>query len=257
MVNPLDKYDLGARLYPALLVLFPVELVCFAWVSKWEDLVKPLIGAGVSAGLSVLLATLARYYGKKLEPKLIVQWGGLPSTIMLRHADSHLDVETKKRYYEILGRLVPGVHIPTEIEEQADPRHADDVYQTCCRWLLEQTREQKRFPLLFKENVSYGYHRNLLGLRPLGIVVSVIGMIGCFWKLLSDYHAGLPVSPLSVLCSVAALALVFMWLIVINSNFVRQAGDAYALRLVASCDVLGASKSVSEPKAKQKDRKKD
>jgi len=255
MINPLDKYDFGARLCPSLVVLFPIELVCFSWVSKPVDLLKPLIGAGVGAGLSLLLANIARYYGKLTEPKLIEEWGGLPSTIMLRFSDNSLDTETKRRYHEVLGRLVPGAHIPTEPEEQADPTHADDVYKSCCKWLLEHTRDQKLFNLLFKENIYYGYHRNLFGLRPFGIAIALLGMIACFWKVIDEYRSHIAMNPISILCSLTALGFVLMWLFAINSRFVRQAGDAYAMRLLASCDVLGKG-SPSETAAKPTSRKK-
>ena len=54
------------------------------------------------------------------------------------------------------------------------PNNCPRVYQSGARWLLDHTRPDsgKKFDLLFRDNVTYGFRRNALGARPLGIVIA-------------------------------------------------------------------------------------
>jgi hypothetical protein len=67
-----------------------------------------------------------------------------------------------------------------------DPAKADEVYQSGVRWLLDQTRpdDGKKFDLLFRDNIAYGFRRNALGTRPLGVFIA----IGCLaWALAKEH----------------------------------------------------------------------
>ena len=49
---------------------------------------------------------------------------------------------------------------PTAAQEEADPAAADSFYTRAGTWPRENTRDQKKFDILFNENVTYGYRRN-------------------------------------------------------------------------------------------------
>jgi len=51
---------------------------------------------------------------------------------------------------------------PAPEQEAADPEAADGFYTRAGNWLRENTRSKKKFDILFNENVTYGYRRNLL-----------------------------------------------------------------------------------------------
>jgi hypothetical protein len=236
-----DKYAWQARRLPALLTLLPLALCFVAWVPKAEDAVKPLIGIVVGAGVLVLLVQFARDAGKAAEQKLFAAWGGMPSTVMLRHADRRIDSVTKTRYHAALGQLVPGIQMPSPEDEQADPAAADTVYQSCGTYLRSKTRDETKFPLLLAENMTYGFRRNLYGLKPWGIFLALIGAGGCIGKLIVEHQQKAPFSPLSVLCLAGCLVLFLIWVLAINPAWVRQAAEAYALRLLETIDQLAAS----------------
>jgi hypothetical protein len=42
--------------------------------------------------------------------------------------------------------------------------------------LRENTRDSEAFKFLFNENISYGYYRNLLGLKPIGIPLNLVSL---------------------------------------------------------------------------------
>jgi hypothetical protein len=46
-------------------------------------------------------------------------------------------------------------------------------------WLRENTRDAKKFPLVSGENINYGFHRNLLGLRIPGFYLNALIVIFC------------------------------------------------------------------------------
>ena len=65
--------------------------------------------------------------------------------------------------------------MPAAQEESADPLKADDVYGGATKRLRELTRGDKQ--LLLKENIAYGFHRNMLAMKPVGIVTCLFGIV--------------------------------------------------------------------------------
>jgi hypothetical protein len=238
MTTLLDRYAWNARLLPAFIVLLPVALVALAREPKVTDLVKPVLSVVVGAGCLVLLAHIARSAGQKAGERLIAEWGGLPSTIMLRHRDTGIDSETKRRYHMRLGKLVPNVRMPTPDEEATDQQQADCVYEACRTFLLSKTRDQKKFALLFNENVAYGFRRNLFGLRLFGILVSIGGVAGSSWKIVTDVRSGESAPTLAVLAFIICVGLLYAWLAMVNKEWVRRGANDYAVRLLETIDLL-------------------
>lgn len=231
-----DPYERQARVMPGLIVTLPilVPLVCvYGAKNPLLTAVGALLGG---CGAIYALANIARGLGKRLEERLINSWGGLPSTIMLRHRDSFLDSVTKARYHDAIRRKL-GIQVPAPDEEVANPAKADDVYRAATRRLRELTRNDKG--LLFKENIAYGFHRNMLAMKPIGIVTSVcgvlsgmlmagvIGMRTPFVNFVNVHGIGLPAG-LTLLVSVV---LFVIWLFYFNEQAVRRIGFSYAERL--------------------------
>ena len=115
-------------------------------MSWFPDLsgIQAVVGIVAAAGFWALLAQLGRDGGKRKEPKLFNDWGGKPTTQLLRHRGTHLDTATKGRYREALSSLIAGINLPSAEAEAADWRSADDKYESCARFLREQTRDKAR-----------------------------------------------------------------------------------------------------------------
>jgi hypothetical protein len=243
-----DDYNRQARLYPALLALLPPLIALLAW---FPDLVTTNIGTTLvtiagSCGVLFGLTVFSRSCGKRAEKLLLHAWGGWPTTLWLRHADNHLPAPTKQRYHKALTRRVPDLRLPTAAEERENPQAADESYRSATEWLKEYARG-KDFPLVLKENIEYGFRRNMRGIRPFAVGAVVIGLIASLSAI--AYR----LSPLSVssLSSIAervpvtvigatlllVLALV-VWLAFVSDAWVRQAGDQYARALLAACDTI-------------------
>jgi hypothetical protein len=172
-----DKYTLYARLFPAIIAVAPA--LALAWVfiaSKEVRLVQAIAGTALTV-LLMVFADVARRRGKAIEPDLIQRMGGLPSITMLRHADTTFDAVTKARMHAFLAARL-GEAAPSDAEELADPASADGFYARAGNWLRENTRNQKKFDILYNENVTYGYRRNLFALKWPALVLNVVIVIG-------------------------------------------------------------------------------
>jgi hypothetical protein len=144
-VNPIidlfDSYGRQARLFPGLLTIFPPLLASLAW---FPELVTSSLGATLltiasSCGLLYALSSFARTRGKQVEQRLLKEWGGWPTTILIRHSGT-LDAHTRARYHQFFIKNVPGLQIPTAAMEASDLHSADAVYNSAVKWLKEQTR---------------------------------------------------------------------------------------------------------------------
>jgi hypothetical protein len=202
--------------------------------------VESAVAGLASCGVAFLLTQLARDAGKGREPSLIASWGGLPSVAILRHSDQRIDAITKARYHKKLATLVKGTKAPVASDERSEPDKADAVYSAWCAYLRSHTRDTKKFALLFQENVNYGYRRNVLGLRPLGIAASAVSLLSCCgWELFA-VRTGRNVQSDFVLAGIVALLFLLFWLFIVSPAWVRTAADAYAARLVETLEHIEA-----------------
>ena len=251
-----DSYGRQARLFPGLLTVFPPLLVILAWFPALliSNIGATLLTIAVSCGLFYALGSWARTRGKNIEPGLLAQWGGWPSTLVLRHSGP-MQAATIARYHGYLGKNVPHLSLPTPEDERLDPKGADEAYASAVKWLKEKTR--KGFPLIEKENAQYGFRRNLLGMRPVGITLCAVA-IGV--SLLSVFGQALNFSTESALAAVsakpselwAAVGVNFVamlgWIFVVNVEWVKQSGYQYADALLAACDLLGTQTHSAAPR---------
>lgn len=234
----LDEYSRNARLKPAFLVWIPLTFVGIFLSSAVSVKLSALIGSLTSLGLPFLLAQVGRDYGKRKEPTLYSCWGGKPTVALLRHRDTTLNEYTKHRYHAKAASLIPTVAFPTVKNERDDPIAADAKYEAFSDFLIHKTRDHHAFPLLFQENINYGFRRNLWGMKPLGLSLSLCTAV--LFLLLAGFDIsekrGLPVLLVAIL--VLNVILVFFWASVVNSDWVRTAGYAYAERLLECSESL-------------------
>lgn len=243
-----DSYDMKARVYPALLTLLPGIATLLAW---HPSLLTSNAGAAVltlinTCGLLYLFAELSRSQGQNAQKRLLKTWKVMPTTQMLRHADDGLDAEVKARYHRHLGEKLRKA-LPTAQEERADPAAADSLYGSAIVWLIEQCRGPEHF-LVLNENMSYGFRRNLYGLKPFGVFVCLGSLLVVGLVQAGRYPSATPLNFPSLIAVAQTLNAVQVgavgvslivltgWLFVVRSGWVREAGRLYARRLLAACD---------------------
>ncbi len=240
-----DYYSFKARLQPGFIVLLPLGLALAAWLPTQVAAWKPLASLGAYCGLGVLLAEMGRDLGRKKQSALYLKWGGAPTTRLLRHRDTHLDPVSLGRYHSFLSMAI-NHRLPSQPEEERDNVGADKVYESAVRFLLEATRDKSKFPLVLKENISYGFRRNLWGMKPAAIGISTLGLAACLIPLVQALWAGSTLPPLPFAMSICNVILLVLWLLRVTPSWVLTAADAYALRLLAACDQLAVNKETSQ-----------
>jgi hypothetical protein len=242
-----DPYDRQARLYPALLCLLPLLALLALLYAPNVSALTGVVSLAVSCGGLFLLTNICREMGKRKEEKLFREWGGKPTTQLLRHRDGVIDSVTKRRYHAFLAAKINAI-FPDIEQERNDPAKADEAYQSGARWLLDRTRpgSGKQFDLLFRDNITYGFRRNALGVKPLGMVVAA----GCLIWVLAQEHlllgagkiidwAAFGQLPAPALASLAISGVMLLiWLFFFTTTSLRTSAFSFAETLLRTCDTL-------------------
>lgn len=231
-----DAYSLKARLWPALLVGMPAALA-LATVLNLEWWNASLVSLAGSIGFTFLLTQVVRHLGKKREDEMFSHWGGKPSVAFLRHGDPHLDKHTKARYHSKIS-VWAKITMPTEDEERRNPREAEHAYEAATQALISATRDTKRFNLLFRENINFGFCRNMVGVKPVGILSSVVAVTIGSYRLWSELSSHTPVSLFGAITFCAGTIMLGIWVLVVRMDWPKTSAYAYADRLLEAIDSL-------------------
>ena len=243
-----DPYERPARLYPALLALLPLLALVMLLHGPNATALTRVVTVAVSCGGLYLTTNLCRELGKRLEEKLYLKWGGKPTTQLLRHRDKTIEAVTKYRYHSFLAAKINAA-FPDRDQEAKSPEAADEIYQSGVRWILNHTRpdDGKKFGLIFKENVSYGFRRNALGVKPIGLVVSIASLL---WVLATEgvlfnpSHRFIDLTALwrmpdsAAASSVVSAMMLVAWMLFFTKATARTAAFTYAETLLRACDSL-------------------
>jgi hypothetical protein len=131
-----DPYSRKAHLAVVVLVVLPCLLLFIAYFA--DLILDPKSGLSFEsarvAGFFVVIwfgiisipIQVVRKRGQQLQEKLYAKWGGAPTTIFLRHAQTKNRVLLKRRH-EQLSQIIPGCYVPTPDQEADDPQYADEV----------------------------------------------------------------------------------------------------------------------------------
>lgn len=230
-----DGYSMRSRLAPALVASMPVTFSCvilFPSAADWNKLW--LLAA--ATGFTVVVGHLVRDRGRRIQAGLWESWGGPPATAALRHRSTRNETLLIRRHRQIESLIE--IPMPSKRQEIGNPQKADERYDIAVRYLISRTRDATVYHLVSSENCNYGFRRNMLGIRFLGMFLSVSTFLGSasgvIWSFASadvwrlDY---------SFIVSVSLL-LFFLWLRVVRSEWVRDAAECYAERLIESLDTL-------------------
>jgi hypothetical protein len=171
----LDEYELKARIVPGVIIAIPL-LADIAYaastVRNWPGFAAVgICGAAIAYGLGYLV----RERGRAIEPKLWLGWNGPPSVRLLRHRDRTLGPELKGSVYAALTKKL-SVTLMTIAEEDANPRRADEAISDAFRRVRAFLRASDPSGLWFKNNIEYGFSRNLLGSRAIWLSSSLGGI---------------------------------------------------------------------------------
>lgn len=226
-----DDYALKARMLPAALVVAPLGF----FLSAFADNIVHKLAMGVlpTAALAMFVTQIVRDLGNKAQMRLYKQWGGVPTTILLRHRDSALPLSQKVAIHRKLKALLPDCTWPSINDESVDQDTADQIYASAVDILRERHRNLADSKLLQAENIAYGFRRNLLGLKRIGIIITFLVVVAGFVLMWGKLKTPVSYDPRSMEFAILYAAITHVGhQLVVTSNWVRSAADRYAKALL-------------------------
>ncbi|MCW3843529.1 hypothetical protein ONA70_25830 [Micromonospora yasonensis] len=237
-----DRYNRTARLLPAALAVLPLFVLAVTAipvvVTVWTK-----VAALTAFCLPFAASQVVRDRGLRIEPQLFLTWGGRPSENMLRWRAASTKSAVARRHQLVATHL--GITLPDQTTEAADPAEADELYATATAALRERTRDRSRFPLVFEENIAYGFRRNAYACRLSAILICGLA------ALVTMALAWLSLVPLgwkqqAGLISFDALAAIGWWRLCTQAA-VRRAAEKYAGQLFLSLETLNTEPQRTQP----------
>jgi hypothetical protein len=274
-----DRYTREARLAPAFLSLLPVLLLLLAWVGDVQKAIPGLLTLVCFFGVMHWIAQITRGIGDAREVALFRRWGGKPTTTMLRLHPAACKECTESEIRRFLpspgqraaidkfykscfdDETLPDEHRERPcIDKDKKAREAgedhpadalDRLYEPYVARLREITRD---VPLVFEENISYGFQRNFYSLKwwafGCGVVSLAIHLTSMWWHVrpvVSWRHIAWSAAPIAV--AAALVAYLAGVLVFVTEESVKLQGFAYARQLINSVYAL----SKKEKGGKDKD----
>lgn len=232
-----DEYVLRARVCPVIIVGIPLFALLLTDIIFGAELKNLAALSLIGLAVITLLAQIGRSRGKRIERELYRSWKGKPTTVMLRHSDSTIDQTTKKRLHSLLKEKIQDIQLPDAKEERSNPQKADEIYDSAISWLRSNTQDRAKFPRLFEENVSYGFRRNLLGLKPIGVFLAVVIIIV---ESIRDTPLSLPkiATFLAQPSVIASFVVIGVLLFIVKEEWVKEAAYLYARELFRSLEAI-------------------
>ena len=228
----LDRYSSQAEALPTLLAIAPVAFFIAVVLPEGMSLKGIFLKASpflTLAAFYFVASQIGADFGKRQERRLWAAWGGPPTTRFLRHNNPEYNKVTRRNVHEILAKL--GFSVPTPQEETQGPQDADERYAACVAELRRLTRDKEKFPLVYKRLIDYGFRRNLLGLKWMGLVTAATVSILCVVHLLWYWDtSGLEAPMLAV--GIVSAGISILWLTVVNERTVSLGADRYANALL-------------------------
>ena len=232
MSSRLDRYSYQAEALPTLLAIAPVALFIAAILPEGmslRDLFVKFLPFIALAAFSFVASQIGADFGRRLEKRLWAKWGGPTTTRFLRHRNGEYNAMTRRTVHESLIGL--GHRIPTEEEEDQNPDYADECYSACTAEIRRLTRNKRRYPLVHKRLIDYGFRRNMLGLRWVGLTIAAAVLFLCalhiWWNWDTDGLDGFMFS-----VGLVSAGIGIGWLRLVNEGAVALGAQRYANSLL-------------------------
>jgi hypothetical protein len=201
----LDPYEIKARIAPGLILSVAVLVDVIFTAPVLSNL--PIFATTGICSLALIygLGNFVRARGAAIQPKLWSSWGGEPSTRFLRIRDTHFGDGLKTSIRNELARRF-AVRLLPQDEEVRNSELADREIADSFRRVRSYLRQKDPDGLGQKQNIEYGFCRNLLGCRVTWVVLSLLALAFAIGNAIRTHqslvNAGSVVGCISLLCAV-------------------------------------------------------
>ncbi|MYF39476.1 MAG: hypothetical protein F4146_07505 [Rhodothermaceae bacterium] len=195
------RYDRAARLIPALASFLPLLPLTFALggtLKEWEVL---LSGGGVFVLVYFVLVNIASAMGNRLQSRLWPDWPfDAPTNALLMPDNPDVSPQQRDMWYKQVKR-VTGI----DLQVEADRGDANIIRATINDAVVSLRNQLRRGPARARhdqESIHYGSARNLTGMRPVWLFLSLascagswaayfLGSSDIFWPIVASTVPGL------------------------------------------------------------------
>jgi hypothetical protein len=189
------------------------------------------------------LLVQSAHEGWLFNRSLFKDWKGAPTTHALRLHGNVWPNAQRKQWRSAVSEAT-NITLPGSASETSNPQGADGIYETAVATLRALTRDKQRFPFVAMENRNYGYERNLLAMKPVGLLIT--GLTLATLAVLDALRLGGWRGQLSVLSVTIGIAFVVacgaFWIVVPSKAKAWLVGGRYAERLMdAALQISGKS----------------
>lgn len=218
-----DLYNIRARLSVYIIVVSPVILTLYTVYEPVRSITFSAVLIAFIISFSNYLFVLQRYLQRRKNHKNT-------AAEFLYVNDSHIDYRTKQRYYRKLSRLDKSFAI---FNQPSDTTEFRQVCHSAAHWLRNNTRDNK---LVQEENMIYGFYKNLLSLKNIGMIFTLAAIGVLIMSLV-------PIMPLAIFQSQKNTILIFIdsafllfWIFGVNEKLYIIVCEKYAYALLGALD---------------------
>ncbi|MFA5291523.1 MAG: hypothetical protein WC496_00660 [Phycisphaerae bacterium] len=222
-----NTYTAYARFFPCIISALPLFILWFFLSDNIQirELGTYLLGLKFYGGttLSIVFlyfyAQVLRITSKVIQKKLFIDKNGFPTTYLMTYADNTISKSHKDKYRQLVKKQFD-IDLLNESEEAADITEARKRLNEATQLVRLKVKEGY---LVSKQNIWYGFVRNLIG----GIIYSVIFciiniIVGSIWYK----------NPILIIISIILLV-VYIVLFLLRKQILVQTAESYANQLIA------------------------
>lgn len=190
----MNKYNLIARTYPAVLCSIPVFVLNYFFLHTYTaDFIGSLQaitwagGLTLSVVLTFFFAHVGRHIGKGLFEKIHFNDElHMPTTQMLLHSDQTYSAEHKRKIHNMILSDF-NMQVCTVSEELDSEHRARKIIVDCVSMIRGKVKDGR---LLLQHNIEYGFVRNLIGGSVISVFVSIANLLifGTFFQNMLAYQ---------------------------------------------------------------------
>lgn len=230
IINLFDAYNIRVRFSAGLILISPIIISVYLLVPNASNFSFTAIILVICFGLCNLMMSLSRFWGRNVPSKCFS--GLMPAQQLLMPDDETLDPITKKRYYKFLCSNVENLSFTKDIAISTNS------CKSAVNWLISQTRDSNKFPLIKEETINFGFSKTLYGLKPLGIVISLLLTIIEIIIVIAKINLKFNYITYADIIAATITSCIFtiIWIFFIKKEWVTYSGYKYAKTLLSACD---------------------
>lgn len=222
----LDAYNIRARLSASIILLAPFAVTFFFIFDEVRSFATSSVVLFILLAFTNYVPIMQRAFSKRrsLRTNYAAQ---------LLYVDNEtISTELKKRYYTKLSTLDSMFSC---FENPEDSPAFQSACESAVVYLRNKTRDNH---LVQEENINYGFCKNLLASKVVGIVISAVCLlfVAVFSCLKYESLSMIPIQ--NYLAFVTDGILLLFWIFLVTEKVLEQAGLAYAKTLVSAIDTL-------------------